>query len=518
MLIDARDLADGTTLDADLCVIGAGAAGITIARELAGTTTSVVVLESGGFEYDGPTQALYRGKLTGLPLDPQVPVGVDSPRLRFFGGTTNHWAGFCRPFEPVYLAARPHVPSSGWPIDRAELDHYYPRAHDVLGLADFRYDWQSWAQQGVLRPPLLDSETTPAVATQVTSTPMLGALHRDVVVDATNVRVCLWANVVRLGLGGDGASIDRVDAQTLTGRSFRVQARAYVLATGGLEVPRLLLASNDVRPSGVGNGHDLVGRYFAEHVSVVGGVVLSSAEASAFGGHLMAEHQVTVGDVTRTVAFQAVNVISDHTAAEEGLLGSELTHFTVRTPDNPEILEVFPGLEDGKALLAAQGRPARSVALTRMLCEQAPNPSSRVTLTRARDALGMPRLSLDWRLTRDDRRSILRSLEIYGTEIARLGIGRLKIDVRPGLVDLDPWDGGLEFPVNTGSHHMGTTRMHRSPRQGVVDEHCRVHDVANLYVAGSAVFPTTGPQPPTITIVALALRLADHLRLQVLAR
>lgn len=517
MLIDAREVADDTTIDADICVIGAGAAGLTIARELAGTGTSTVLLESGGFEYDSGTQALYRGRLVGLPLDPQTPVGIDSPRLRFFGGTTNHWAGFCRPFEPAYLAERPHVPSSGWPIDRAELDRFYPRAHDVLGLADFRYDWQSWERQGVLPTPLLDTDTTPAVATQITTTPMLGTVHRDVVVDAPNVRVFLWANAVRLGLAGDGGSIDQVDVRTLTGRSFRVRARVVVLATGGLEVPRLLLASNDVRPAGVGNGNGLVGRYFAEHLAVIGGVVVSSSSTGAFNGHLWTEHDIIVGGVARTVGFQSVNVISEGTAVDQGLLGSELTLLTVTAADDPDFRDVFPGLDEGMDLLAAEGRPAQSFALVRMLCEQEPNPSSRVTLIRARDPLGMPRASLDWRITGDDRRSILRSLELYGNEIARSGIGRLKIDLRPGLVDNDPWDGRLDFPVNTGSHHMGTARMHRSPRQGVVDEHCRVHDVVNLYVAGSAVFPTTGPQPPTVTIVALALRLADHLQSQTIA-
>jgi choline dehydrogenase-like flavoprotein len=241
-----------------------------------------------------------------------------------------------------------------------------------------------------------------------------------------------------------------------------------------------------------------------------------TVDETALAAYLTGQHRAPLAD-GRDVELSVVVTIAAEVAREHGLRGSELSFGAVTSIDNPDIEAAFPGTRDGADLLAASGTPARTATIARLLCEQEPNPASRVALTRDRDELGIPKASLDWRLTGDDRASIVRSLEVYGSELARTGLGRFKIDLRPGLVDNTPWDGTLDFDVNNSSHHMGTARMHASPRQGVVDPYGRVHSVANLYVAGSSVFPTTGPQPPTVTIVALAIRLADHLRTAVLA-
>jgi len=183
-------------------------------------------------------------------------------------------------------------------------------------------------------------------------------------------------------------------------------------------------------------------------------------------------------------------------------------------PDDRRLAALFPGVERGIALLRAQGVEPRVAPVLRVLCEQEPNPSSRVTLTRTLDALGMPQIALDWRLTGDDRRSMLRTIELLGTEVGRRGLGRVRLDI-DGFTNLTPSETDvLDYPVSTGSHHMGTARMHASPRSGVVDPDLKVHSVANLYIGGSAVFPTSGANTPTLTIVALALRLTDHLRQQ----
>jgi choline dehydrogenase-like flavoprotein len=178
-------------------------------------------------------------------------------------------------------------------------------------------------------------------------------------------------------------------------------------------------------------------------------------------------------------------------------------------PSDPRLERVFPGARVGIELLRAEGLTVRTVAAVRVLCEQEPHRASRVTLARARDALGMPRAQLDWRLTRDDRVSLLRTLRYFATQLGARGLGRFQLDIG-GYRDADDAPD-LPFPVNTGSHHIGTARMSTDPKQGVVDPDLEVHSVANLYVGGSAVFPTSGANTPTLTIVALALRLADHL-------
>ena len=511
MQLDARDVDRGATLTADVCVIGAGAAGITLARALAASNHTVLLLESGGFELDDKTQALYKGRTVGLPIDPFVDLGLDAPRLRYFGGTTNHWSGFCRPFPDLDFEQRAYVPRSGWPIARAELDPFYAGAQDVCSLGPYDYSLGYWQAQGLIDQPLLEDPMTPHTVVQLTNRPVLGDVYRSEIVDSPNIQLVLWANATRLALGDDGNAIESIDVKTLTGNAFSVTASAYVVATGGLEVPRLLLASHDRRSTGIGNEHDLVGRHFMEHVNIAAGPAALTVDAAALAPYSPVLHTVDVNGAPRDVSLQAVMLLAPDVLRREELRACEVTLEYPFTPDDPRLERVYPGTRRGVELLAAQGITAKTVVTARVLCEQEPNPASRVTLVRARDALGMPRIQLDWRLTRNDRVSMLRTMQKVGVELGRRRLGRLRVDIS-GYTNDDPRsDDDVDYAVNTGSHHMGTARMSADPTQGVVDANLKVHSVANLYVAGSAVFPTSGANPPTLTIVALALRLADHL-------
>ena len=511
MEVDARKVAPGTTLTADVCVIGAGAAGITLARALAGSQRTVLLLESGGFELEDQTQALYRGKTVGLPIDPTVHLGLDAPRLRYFGGTTNHWSGFCRPFPELDFEPRSYVPRSGWPIARADLDPYYAGAVDVCGLASPDFTLGYWQGQGLVDTPFLESPTTPHTVIQLTDRPVLGAVYRDEIENSPNIQLVLHANATRLVLAPDGTALQGIDVKTLTGNSFTATASAYVLATGGLEVPRLLLASNDVRPAGIGNEHDLVGRHFMEHVNIAAGPAALTVGRDAIAPYTPTPHTIDVDGDARDVSLQTVVLFAPDVLQREHLRACEVTLEYPFGADDPRAENIYPGTKRGIEFLRARGIDTKTIATVRVLCEQEPNPASRVTLVRARDALGMPRIELDWRLTRDDRLSMLATLRQLGREIAGRGFGRLRVDVA-GYTNADPGPkDDIDYEVNTGSHHMGTARMSASPTQGVVDADAKVHSVANLYVAGSAVFPTSGANPPTLTIVALALRLADHL-------
>lgn len=511
MLLDARKVRRGATLSGDVCVIGAGAAGITVSHALAAKGHDVLLLESGGFELDKATQSLYKGTSVGIPIDPTVHLGLDTPRLRYFGGTTNHWAGFCRPFPELDFETRAWVPRSGWPIARADLDAYYAGAHDIIKLGPYDYSIESWRQKGYLEQPFLDDDVLPHALFQVAGHPVLGQTYHDEFVASDRIKLVLWANVTHLALDESGNAVDHLDVKTLSGNSFRARAPQYVLATGGLEVPRVLLTSNDRRPAGIGNEHDQVGRSFMEHVNIAVGPVPLTLPKSALAPYELKPVSLEVDGERRDISLQTVALIAPDILAREGLRSTEITLEYPFPPDDPRLPKIYPTVSRGIDLLRAQGKTVSTVATARVLCEQEPNPASRVTITRAKDPLGMPRLQLDWQLTRDDRLSILTALRLFGSRLGALDAGRFRLDIA-GYHDVDPAPGAdVDFAVNTGSHHIGTARMSTDPADGVVDPDLKVHSVGNLYIGGSAVFPTSGANPPTLTIVALALRLADHL-------
>jgi choline dehydrogenase-like flavoprotein len=518
MVLDGRSLTDGHTVEADVCIVGAGAAGITLAREFVGAPFRVCLVEGGGFEGDAETQALYRGENVGRPY-----FSLDAARLRYFGGSTNHWAGWCRPLEAADFEMRDWVPHSGWPLGKAELDPYYERAQPVCELGPYRYDAGFWNGAGPGAPLPLGDGRIETIIFQFAPRIGFGHLHGDEITGAPNITTLLHSSLTELISAGDGGTVSAARVRTLAGNEFRVRARIYILALGGIANPQLLLASRSGRPAGLGNPHDLVGRFFMEHphhnrsARFVPArrrfVTLPFYEASDRNGTPAMGVLAHPESVLRRESLLHMNC-SFHRTREAEPPGYRSLHYLAgrllrgRRPTDlrRHVGNVVRGL-DGVAsgvYTRARGRQFWDYEIS-FRYEQQPNRLSRVTITDERDAVGLPRVRLDWRLTDEDLRSIRRSQEIVAAEIGRAGVGRLQLSEEDGT---HPWAEQLIG----GSHHMGTTRMAASPRQGVVDPDCRVHDVANVYVAGSSVFPTAGSANPTLTIVALAVRLADHVK------
>jgi choline dehydrogenase-like flavoprotein len=524
MFIDARSLADDARIDADLCIIGAGAAGITIARALAGTSIGVCLLESGGLQPDAETQALYGGENVGLPY-----YDLTALRLRFFGGTTNHWSGTCRPLDEVDFEERPWVPFSGWPFDKAHLDPFYARAQAVCELGPYDYRPESWEAPGNARLPL-DAERVETAMFQSSPPTRFGLVYRDVLESAPNVDTYLYANAVDLVTDESARGLSRVRAVTLAGNTLDVRAKHFVLATGAIENARLLLAANGVRRAGLGNEEDLVGRFFMEHLAVPSGLLVPAAGDGQL--RLYVEHSKRGGDGVEGKAYLAlprqalererllnVRAFIDPADGIEALRGTSAGVESVfglmqslRGGANAgRHVENIAGDLDGIAMYS-YGRlfrpPRRRAYWLYTHMEHAPHRDSRVSLVGDRDALGMQRVQLDWRIGELERRTFERSAQIMAEELGRAGVGRVQLlatDVETG------WPTAYRG-LRGAWHQMGTTRMDRDPRRGVVDEHCRVHGVANLSVAGSSVFPTSGYTNPTLTLVALALRMADRLK------
>ena len=561
MLADARRTPAGAELEADLCIIGAGAAGITLARQFIDTRFKIVLLESGGLELDQRTQELYKGRSIGLPYFP-----LDAARLRYFGGSTNHWGGICRPFDELDFERRDWIPFTGWPIRGSDLDRYYPPAVDAVRLLSHDFSITGWDDRDPLSRLDLDDRTVPRVAQFVgEKSRSMGTDYRDEIARAANLHTYLHANVEEIVTDGTASAVTHLRVATLTGNRFSVKARHFVLAVGGIENPRLLLASNRQQTRGLGNQHDLVGRFFLEHPRFGAGV--AAPADSELGVGFYEPHHVGDTEIQGYVAFppkvqraenmvdvqvflepvynarfeqafdsgdvDALRTLSKGGGGSIGNFGTNLMKvagdlttgrdFTVPGAPLPvpypdvvgKLLsspsEVRDRIPDLLGDVAAWGykrlsgaAPLQHITLVTRL-DPAPNPDSRVTLGTSRDELGMPRAQLDWRLSSIDRHSAVRATELLGTAFARAGFGRVRLIVHE---DDRSWPSDLAG----GYHHMGTTRMSDDPKRGVVDRDCRVHGMTNLFIAGSSVFPTGGSSPPTLTITALALRLSDHLK------
>jgi choline dehydrogenase-like flavoprotein len=489
VFLDARGIADDSNLDCELCVVGAGAAGITIAKELAGSETRVILLESGGFQTDVSTQLLYDGDIVGHSYAPLAQV-----RVRAFGGSTGHWEGWCRPLDEEDLVVRPWVSWSGWPLTRSDLDPYYRRAHALCQLGPYDYRPEFWSRVTGQAPLPLDDKGLQSAIYQLSPPTHFGLNYREAIRTAANVRAVLHANATRIVRRPDGRSVERIDIATLTGRRFTVTPRHVVVAAGGIENARLLLASN------LGNDNDLVGRFFAEHAHA-SAALLSLPKRLQVAFYSLRDTPLarvrgawaTTGRLEREKQILRLGATLDRVAADP---------FAPRGDDESRV-RAFG--EDVAAVARSLDRSGEHELFALFVrAEQAPNPNSRVTLGNEVDALGIPKVRLNWRLSDLDRRSVGQALQAFASALGKARLGRLY--ARPAA-EAPFWPN-----VFGGAHHIGTTRMHREPRLGVVDPNCRVHGVENLYVAGSSVFPSGGYANPTLTIVALALRLADHLR------
>lgn len=528
MLLDLHGLEDGTAIDADVCIVGAGVAGITLARALDGRGLSIALLESGGADYEPETQSLYAGPNAGMPYYP-----LDESRLRFFGGSTNVWGGRCAPLEPVDFEERPWVPHSGWPISYEVLLPYYEKAHRLLGLGPFVYGPGLWRELG-LDPPRFDARFLITRFWRFDekddrfTLPECGDLVRS-----ANVTIVLHANVVRVCATPQADAVKRVEARTLAGRRTEVRARAFVLACGGIENARLLLASNDVEPGGIGNAHDRVGRFFMEHPHGRAGFLLTD-KAYDLWRLFQKRHRPGAEPLAPLI------LPSRRLQEEAGILNTAITLKLQRRPDRGVRLEkqiyfrlkhridpthsgrrLWHTYRDVRGWLARYVRPAHArlrnkLGLTGLAAivraEQAPNPSSRIMLSPEKDELGMPRAKLSWQLTALDKHTVSVLADVLGRELERLGVGRMPKSEWLENESLQwPFDKTVGNHPIGGYHHIGTTRMSAHAASGVVDPDCRIHGYRNLYVAGSSVFPTAGWANPNLTIVALALRLADRL-------
>jgi hypothetical protein len=485
----------------DVCVVGTGPAGLSLARRLAGHGLSVALMEGGSTDLSFESQELYDGLNVGADYWP-----LNASRRRFLGGSSNCWGGWCRALDAHDFDAVAHHRWSGWPIAKTDLDPYATEAGTILDVGD-EGDMTASSfgdDSGVFRQIDFRFSQDRLLAPRLTSE----------IKASEKIDLFLEANLVDLELDEDLQTVSHAIFRHYDRpETFRVKAKAYALCLGGLENPRFLLNTTRQLPNGIGNQHDLVGRFFNEHPhQTVGHVLLRepmrAREFYAPEPQFMAEREV----LSFALYFAPVRQLSfTHELIRSAACNVAFVERLAEVVRGTDTRCYVGGLED---FLKQWRNP--DIMLTGTLSiasEQALDPESRVRLGSATDRFGHRRIELDWRYGELDLRTILTATTAFGELLAERNVGRLKI--ADWLLDGSGRMPGTDMAQVGGPHHMCTTRMSDDPRRGVVDRDCRVHGMNNLYIGGSSVFATGGFANPTFTIVQLALRLGDHLAVAV---
>ncbi len=557
---------DNSTIVADLVIVGAGPTGLTIAAQCARAGRKVLVVES-GLELENPEHsALNEVENIGeLQSEAQIRKRIEfhSPQAKFWsngtqpfgvrcralGGSTHAWAGKSAPFDPMDFKARPWVPNSGWPVNREQMDTYLLRAMEVLNLSP-REPPNHFDEGG------LHSFYWQFARSRVDRLDIMRFGREFTAQRPDNVHVLLNATVTRVGLSADGSRFSHLDVTSIEGKYVRIEARLCAMAASGIENARLLLASNDVHSNGIGNHQDVVGRYLMDHPGARIGRIATDQMAvltklfGFFGVHHKGRAHMFMHGLALTPEIQE----------REQLLNAAIYFATERAPDDPwdalkrllvwrdanlwrdlrsvaagsglvirgigmKILsddrtpKVFKDLVINTAIslspnlvadeFESQGLPHKLTgSRIEAICEQIPNPDSRISLSSRKDRFGVPLAKIEWRINDAERRTLLRIAELSRAALSSAGLPAPVLE--NWAIERRPQD----IVIIDMAHTLGTTRMSADAKTGVVDRNCQVHGVHNLYLAGGSVFPTSGHANPTLMILAFAIRLADHLNSQ----
>ncbi len=564
MVVDARTLPIDQVIQTEVCIIGSGPAGLTLAHEFAGQNFRVCLLESGGLELPDPVTA----SLSEVENVGDFKQVLPDTRHRRFGGNSSYWGVRLdqeqpgtkhrpfnqeqlglrhRPLDEVDFEQREWLPHSGWAFDRSHLLPYYERAHQVFQMGDFAYEPEDWEDAQTKRLPLVgDRVRTSMFRFSPAKTFFEG--YRKEIDQAPNITTYLYANAVELETDETAQTVHRVRVACVTGNQFWVNAKIVILAAGAVENTHLLLNSNQVQAEGLGNGFDLVGRFFMDHPLIAGGTFIPSNsqlfnETSLYDLHsvnntpVMGALSLTDAVIRREqvlnmttwlfprpkrlrpdVAINSLKARIKRRSFKQGSKQLSSPAHSIATAVKDIAGSVYDKATrkpqpfwsnlsvGGWSRLQSNREEAYGVFEVVHMAEQAPHWDNRVTLSRDLDKLGRRQVQMQTHWHEEDINSFKRGQQIIADELARAGLGQF-------VFNRD--ENGMPRVESGGAcHHIGTTRMHVDPKQGVVDANCRVHGVSNLYIASSSVFPTGGYANPTLTIVALSIRIADQVKSQ----
>ena len=468
-----------TTIDKkyDVCIVGTGPAGITLARKLSTSGKKVVLLEAGGLDYSDNSQDFYECESIGHEAWPKF------TRLRYFGGTSNHWSGRCRPFDSSDFDDREINGLPGWPIRYSSIKPYLDEAMGILDLNTER-GFQPASDD------LLEKYFSPDAFSKSPPTRFKGKYLSEID-NSQNIDCFYNATATDLKLDVSHSSVTNIQISNYKSYKANISANKFILCLGGIETPRFMLNCNNQLKSGIGNSNDMVGRCFMEHLNVHMGSFLYRDQENLTGMQFYSDDKfvekddigksnITLGIVKKVKSYgrtRAIKTFFKNLACQ------------MEIEDKVQFISDFkcPGMGNIGTLI-----------------EQSPNLDSRVTLSDETDKLGLNKTKFEWKINNYDRKTIRATGLAMAKEFSNSGLGNIRLS---GFM----LDESLEIKFGHHAHHMGTTRMSKYPQDGVVDENSKVHDLDNLYIAGSSVFSTGGACNPTMPIIQLCLRLADHL-------
>ena len=552
MILNAEGIENDASLITDVCIVGSGAAGITLALELSRAGVATVIL-AGGAERERPTDRdLYRGVIDpGYPHEP-----LEENRRRAFGGSTIAWGGRCVPMEEIDFEHRAWIPNSGWPITYSGMLPYFKRAMELCEAGPFAFDAADTFSSATAS--MVDGFDGPDVISsriERWSPPTnFAKRYAPELRRAPRLQVLVGGHAIHIWLKPSGTSVDRVSATAGHGHEFSVRARVYVLAAGGLENPRLLLSSRDTHVNGIGNTNGLVGRFYMSHLlGAAQAISIANPERGfrydfekdqcgvycrrRFSLTPLAQAKREVGNAIATLdrppignaahrdpIFSAAFLVKDYgdVMRRAGLrnLASELHGGSRARREHWNVIAHASPASMAAAVRAARRRYLARRRLPMLLgqasapmhhlyyqTEHAPNRDSRVELSGERDPFGLPRITVRVAFSEVDVDTVVELHRAIAARFDKSATGSLEFDenhIREYVTE-----SFRKF--NSQAHHLGTTRMSDSEATGVVDSDSRVHGMNDLFVTGSSVFPTGGHANPTLTIVALAARLGTHI-------
>jgi choline dehydrogenase-like flavoprotein len=498
MIIHADSLPDGSIIDSDVCIVGAGPVGLQIGRFLMRSGVKVSIAESGEEKPSLRAQDLNIGSQTGRNAGELRDI-----RIRQFGGTMHVWGGNCRPLDPIDFQTREWVPNSGWPISFSDLHPYFKEAHSLLDLDKYFYTPNESRLISSPRDsdaPFEETLFRLSRFVQGSGSQYLGeygAFFYNELNERDNLKILLGCNVSQIFLSHDRKSVEELYALSFQGRELHLRAKAFIFCCGGIENARLLLSSQEDISDGIGNEGDSVGRYFMEHPHGLAALIVSGHDDQyqklRFFSPGFLEGNATVQHRLR---------LTDKTQRDKKLLNLvfQVNHSSL-PPLAPEEHNMY-GAIFSKLQEALPAKENLNSYYVVFLAEQFPSRESRVTLGRKKDFFGVPQPHLHWELGDLDFKTVSDGLDLLMKSIFSFPAYHSVNYVASSLAD---------WQVGYGAHHMGTTRMSSSPTDGVVDRNCLIHGLSNGFCAGSSVFPTSGMSNPTLTAMAIALRLGQHL-------
>ena len=512
MFKDLKVYPSNSILEYDICIVGSGPAGISLAKKLFDTNLKIAVLESGGIEPEPEYQELNIGENSGPSY-----LSLDSSRLRCFGGAGKLWAGVCAPFKKDEFYKKAYIPLSGWPISFSSLESYYKEAAEMLGIS-----YEKFYDKSLLGNTFKEKSFNELNKNNTFLSPNIYQIsnknHRDLAEKyknefetSRNIDVIFHSTATEINLIPNTKSVESVSVADLFGNKSTIKSKIFVLACGALENPRILLSSNKLLENGVGNNYGFVGTCFMSHPGIkdVAEIYKTSSE------------KCITHDINNN--YKVVFEVSSNERNNQQILRHSLSISPQKNFKNKSSYNFSEVISDGVKLFE------NTSFLKKIVChfqknntfspknwnldiglEQPPRLSNNLKLHFSKDRLGIPKINMHWNdISQIEKDTVLKSVRTMARELGALGIGRIKYK----KMLLSGQSFKIDDPIN---HHIGTTRMSESPKTGAVDKNCKVFGVSNLYIAGSSVFATSSIVNPTYTIVALSLRLGDYIKKSIL--